>query len=363
MGRGPPRRGGPRPGRRAGPAGAEVRHRAAAWTATSTPSSPPSTRPTPASTPTRPGCSSTRCATSAAPASTVTTPAATGCASSASRAVKLSQDFGRHIRDDVRTVRLAPEQLDGLPEDYRAAHPRRRGRPGHHHHRLPRPGAVHRPSAPTRGPPRAGPGRRPTSPGRPTTRCSRTCWPCAARPRTLLGYDSWPDYDAEVKMIGTGPRSPSSSTGSAGCHRACRPSEVASCWSASASTTRRRGGRRPTTRATTPSSCAASSTTSTARSCGPTSASSRSARASSTSPAGCSASSGRPSRARRPAPGTPRWRRTTSAWTGGRIGRIHLDLHPREGKFKHAAQFDMVAGHRGRASCPRACWCATSPAA
>ena len=29
---------------------------------------------------------------------------------------------------------------------------------------------------------------------------------------------------------------------------------------------------------------------------------------------------------------------------GRRIGRIHLDLHPREGKFKHAAQFDMVAG-------------------
>jgi thimet oligopeptidase len=33
---------------------------------------------------------------------------------------------------------------------------------------------------------------------------------------------------------------------------------------------------------------------------------------------------------------------------GQRIGRIHLDLHPREGKFKHAAQFDMVAGIGGR---------------
>ena len=39
------------------------------------------------------------------------------------QAVRLSQDFGRHIREDVRTVRLAPEQLDGLPDDYRAAHP------------------------------------------------------------------------------------------------------------------------------------------------------------------------------------------------------------------------------------------------
>ena len=32
---------------------------------------------------------------------------------------------------------------------------------------------------------------------------------------------------------------------------------------------------------------------------------------------------------------------------GVRIGRIHLDLHPREGKFKHAAQFDMVKGIAG----------------
>jgi thimet oligopeptidase len=29
---------------------------------------------------------------------------------------------------------------------------------------------------------------------------------------------------------------------------------------------------------------------------------------------------------------------------GALIGRIHLDLHPREGKFKHAAQFDITAG-------------------
>lgn len=36
------------------------------------------------------------------------------------------------------------------------------------------------------------------------------------------------------------------------------------------------------------------------------------------------------------------------ALRGRRIGRIHLDLHPRDGKYKHAAQFDLVRGVRGQ---------------
>jgi thimet oligopeptidase len=41
----------------------------------------------------------------------------------AEEAVVLGQRFDRTVREDVRSVRLRPEQLDGLPPDFRAAHP------------------------------------------------------------------------------------------------------------------------------------------------------------------------------------------------------------------------------------------------
>jgi len=117
--------------------------------------------------------------------------------------VKLSQDFGRNIRDDVRSIRVAPERLAGLPEDYRAAHAPDDdglvtittdypdlvpfitfGADAEARHEL-------------------------------ALAQNNVAWPVndqvlqdllAVRRETadLLGYDSWPDYDTEVKMIGSG---------------------------------------------------------------------------------------------------------------------------------------------------------------
>jgi thimet oligopeptidase len=53
-----------------------------------------------------------------------------------------------------------------------------------------------------------------------------------------------------------------------------------------------------------------------------------------------------------PVPEAGRWHRDVAVYDvaadGRALGRIYLDLHPRAGKFKHAAQFDLVSGVCGR---------------
>ena len=44
------------------------------------------------------------------------------------------------------------------------------------------------------------------------------------------------------------------------------------------------------------------------------------------------------------------------------LGRIYLDMYPRDNKYKHYAQFTLANGKEG-SRCRRACWCATSRAA
>jgi thimet oligopeptidase len=56
----------------------------------------------------------------------------------------------------------------------------------------------------------------------------------------------------------------------------------------------------------------------------------------------------------RPAAGAPTWHPDVEAYdvldraSGALLGRIYLDMHPREGKYKHYAQFTLANGTRGR---------------
>ncbi|MEI2778001.1 MAG: M3 family metallopeptidase [Tetrasphaera sp.] len=119
------------------------------------------------------------------------------------RMTVLGQDFARNIRDDVRSIRIAPERLAGLPEDYVAAHP-----PGED-------GLVtittdYPDLLPFRSFARDGAARRELV----IANLNRG-WPqndpilhelldLRAEQADLLGYADWPDYDAEVKMIREG---------------------------------------------------------------------------------------------------------------------------------------------------------------
>lgn len=119
------------------------------------------------------------------------------------RLTVLEQEFGRNIREDVRSIRVATEQLEGLPDDFVADHP---------------PAADGLVTVTTDYPDYL-PFR--TYSGDAEARRALTIefesrgWPAndavlheildlRNEKARLLGFDSWPDYDADVKMIGSG---------------------------------------------------------------------------------------------------------------------------------------------------------------
>lgn len=260
--------------------------------------------------------------------------------------VRLSQDFGRHIRDDVRSVRIAPERLAGLPDDYRAAR---------------EPDADGLVTITTDYPdlvPFMTFGADAEARRELTLAAQNVAWPdndrvlqelLAVRRETasLLGFDSWPDYDTEVKMIGSGAAVAAFIDRVGDASRARAAEDVAVLL----------------------------------------------ARKQLDDPA-ATVLAGHDSRyyeelVRReqydvdgqvvrtyfdfeqvrqglldvtgrlfgltwtpvPADEARTWHPEVASYDvdldGRRLGRIHLDLHPREGKFKHAAQFDMVTGVDG----------------
>lgn len=121
----------------------------------------------------------------------------------AERQTEVAQEFSKNIRDDVRSVSLDPAQLDGLPQDFLDAHqPGEDGKvvvttdyPDYVPYmtfggdRAARAALVH--AFQNRAWPQ-------------NDSLLRELLELRREHATLLGYADWPSYDAEVKMIGKG---------------------------------------------------------------------------------------------------------------------------------------------------------------
>ncbi|MDX6299861.1 MAG: thimet oligopeptidase [Nocardioidaceae bacterium] len=121
----------------------------------------------------------------------------------AERETGVEQEFSKNIRDDVRSVRVAPSALDGLPDDFVEAHPA--GEDGLVEITTEYPDYVPfmtfsrdraaRADLVTAFLNRAYPQNEPLL---------HELLSLRAEHARILGYDGWPSYDAEVKMIGKG---------------------------------------------------------------------------------------------------------------------------------------------------------------
>ncbi len=262
----------------------------------------------------------------------------------AERETLVGQEFAKNIRDDVRRVRLDPGQLDGLPDDYRAGHPV--GADGRVEVTTDYPDVIplltfaHDREA------------RHTM----MLAFNNRAWPLndgllrellelRAEHAALLGYASWPDYDAEVKMIGSG-------------HAIENFIDEVTAAAAS-SGERDRGRLLARLQRDHPDAVTIDRVDSTYY-----------AEVVRREEYDVDAHTVRTyfdfDRVRqglldvtgrlfgltyRPLPDAPRWHDDVTAYDveldEALLGRIYLDLHPREGKFKHAAQFTITPGVNG----------------
>ncbi len=119
------------------------------------------------------------------------------------RLTELDQAFGKVIRDDVRTVRVAPERLAGLPEDWREEHPA--GDDGLVTVTTDYPDAVPVRMFAHDADVRAEMTRAFLSRGWPENESLlQELFALRHELATLVGFDGWASYDAAVKMIGEG---------------------------------------------------------------------------------------------------------------------------------------------------------------
>jgi thimet oligopeptidase len=257
------------------------------------------------------------------------------------RLTVLDQDFSRNIREDVRSIAIAPERLTGLPEDYVAAHPV--GQDGLVTITTDYPDVI-----PFRTFATDAEARRAL-----TVEFLNRAWPqndqvliemlrLRQELAQLVGYDSWPAYDADVKMVG------GSKQIADFIEKITAASEQAGRRDYAELLARRQQDE--------PGASALDSADA-----GYYGELIRRERFSVDAQqvrqyfdfgrvrAGLLEVTGRLFGIEyRLLENTAAWHEDVTGYDvlldGERIGRIYLDLHPREGKYKHAAQFDLVAG-------------------
>jgi thimet oligopeptidase len=260
------------------------------------------------------------------------------------RSTVVSQTFGRNIREDVRSIKVTPDRLAGLPADFVDAHP------------VDEAGLV----TLTTDYPDVIPFRTFASDAAArrelTLEFLNRGWPAndavlaellalRAERAALLGYDGWPDFDAEVKMVGSG------AAIAEFIERIATVAELSARRDHEVLLARRRRDEPDAT--SLDSSCSAYYGELIRREQFDVDAQQlRGYFSFDKVRAGLLDVTGRLFGIEyRPVPDAPRWHPDVAVYDviadGVMRGRIYLDLHPREGKYKHAAQFDLVGGIEG----------------
>ena len=263
----------------------------------------------------------------------------------ADRLTVLDQDFSRNIREDVRTVRLAPERLGGLPQDWIDAHP------------VDADGLVtittdYPDVIPFRTFATDAAARREL-----TVEFLNRAWPAndpvlaemlqlRQELARLVGFDSWPAYDADVKMVG------GSKQIAEFIEKITAASETAGRRDYETLLSRRRADD-PTADGLDSADAAYYGELIRREQYSVDAQLVRQYFDFARVRAGLLDVTGSLFGIDYvPVPGAPVWHEEVTAYDvhldGSVLGRIYLDLHPREGKYKHAAQFDLVLGVDGR---------------
>jgi thimet oligopeptidase len=260
------------------------------------------------------------------------------------RSTVLNQEFSRAIRDDVRAIRISPDSLAGLPDDFVEAHP------------VAEDGLVtittdYPDFVPFRMFSADAEARREL-----TIESLNRGWPgndellgelldLRNEQAGLLGYASWPDFDAETKMV---------KTGSAIDTFIERLDATANPAGRRDRDRLRERLRRDRPGASAVDAADASYYTELVRreSFAVDAQEARPYFDSAKVQQGLLDVTGRLLGLEyRPVVGAATWEEDVDVYDvlvdGELIGRIHLDLHPREGKFKHAAMFEMAVGIEG----------------